>query len=314
MATDALIAVGAGLFSALLAMAFLGGSPMALLLVYVASLPLFLSGLGLGMRAATISVAAGFMGMGMFGGAAVAGLFGLVHALPAWMTTRMVLLQRPAADEAGTPEWYPPGPAIAALTCLGAALLVLAAAFVGGDGLQATISKHLFSAFDVMAPVMTEAQRRDFVDLLVPLFPGMAAASWVIMAAVNAVLSQGLLVRFGRNLRPSPQYRMLELPQWLSWPLVASAALALLGSGEWEYMARNMALVLAVPYFFLGLTVVHAAAHRVAMTGALLAMFYLTLLFSGWAALVVAGIGITEQWLGLRGRFGLSGAVPPDNG
>ena len=313
MATDALIAVGAGLFSAVLAMAFLGGSPMALLLVYVASLPLFLSGLGLGMRAATISAAAGFMGMGMFGGGAVAGLFGLVHALPAWMTTRMVLLQRPAADETGASDWYPPGPAIAALTCLGGALLVLAALFVGGDGLQAVVSQQMTAAFDVMAPIMTEAQRKQFIDLLVPLFPGMAAASWVVMAAVNAILSQGLLVRIGRNIRPSPEYLALELPQWLSWPLVAAAALALLGSGEWEYMARNLALVLAVPYFFLGLAVVHAAAHRVAMTGAVLTLFYLTLLFSGWAALVVAGIGITEQWLGLRERFGLRGAVPPDN-
>ena len=80
-----------------------------------------------------------------------------------------------------------------------------------------------------------------------------------------------------------------------------------------EYIGRNLALVLAVPYFFLGLAIVHSAARRMAMAGLLLVTFYFVIVISGWAALVVVGIGLFEQWIGLRNRFALGGGVPPDD-
>ena len=113
----------------------------------------------------------------------------------------------------------------------------------------------------------------------------------------------------GHNLRPSPAYAGLELPQWMTWPLLGSAALALLGSGEIEYTGRNLAMVLAVPYFFLGLAVIHTWARRLSFTGLILASFYLVLLLSGWVMLVVAGTGMLEQWRGLRKE-----APGPDKG
>ena len=107
MTRDALVAVGAGLLSAVMAMTFLGGLPAALLLVYLAPLPLVLSGLAMGPRASVISVVAGFFGIGLFGGAVSAGIFGLVHALPAWTATRLALLQSTTAgaDGAAVTDW-----------------------------------------------------------------------------------------------------------------------------------------------------------------------------------------------------------------
>ena len=81
-----------------------------------------------------------------------------------------------------------------------------------------------------------------------------------------------------------------------------------------EYTGRNLAMILAVPYFFLGLTVVHAWAHRVSFTGTALVVFYLMLVIWGWAALIVAGIGVIEQWSGLGRRIaGVDENGPPQS-
>ena len=53
----------------------------------------------------------------------------------------------------------------------------------------------------------------------------------------------------------------------------------------------------------LGLAVVHRLARHVAFPGLLLAAVYFSIFLSLWAALVVAAVGILEQWLGLRRRL-----------
>ncbi len=311
MPREALIAAGGGLLSATAAMAFLSGVPGALVIVYLAPLPLFLVGFGLGSRAATIAAGTGFVATGLMGGWLAGGLFGLVQALPAWLVVRLAMLRRSAAtdgDDAATDEWYPPGQVLCALTLLGATLLVVAALATEGS-LKGLVTEQLDVMLQSMASHIGPAERVQVIDMMAPLFPGAAVTSWVVMTVLNAALAQGALVRLERNIRPSPAYIALQLPQWMSWPLVAAAALALLGSGEMEYMGRNLAMVMAVPYFLLGLAVLHGLAHQVAFTGLLLVSFYLVILISGWAALVVAGIGVLEQWIGLRDRFGIGGAT-----
>jgi len=39
------------------------------------------------------------------------------------------------------------------------------------------------------------------------------------------------------------------------------------------------------------------------LPGALLSLVYLVVIFSGWFALFIAGIGILEQWVGLSNRM-----------
>ena len=321
MPKETLIAIGAGVLSAILANAFLSRAPGALVFVYLASLPLFLAGLALGPKAGMVSSAVGFMAAGLFGGGLSAGVYGLMQALPAWMIVRQMLLQRPAGagpgpgngpesiqeaviDPGAAIEWYPLGDMLCWLTMLAAGLLVfMAVAAAGDNGLSALVALNLEQILQSIAPEMDPGRLEATVGIMAPLFPGAAGVSWLLMIIVNVSLAQGLLVKLGHNLRPSPSYRDLQLPQWMSWPLVGSAVLALLGTGEMEYTGRNLAMILAVPYFFLGLTVFHAWAHRVSFTGTVLVFFYLMLVLWGWSALMVAGLGVIEQWTGLSRRM-----------
>ena len=318
MPRDTLIAIGAGLASALASMAFAGGFPFAIVLVYLAPFPLIMAGLGLGFRASLIAALVGFVSTGVFGGPTSAAIFGIVHALPSLITVNLALKSAPAQQDGtnGGVVWYPAGYIAAAIAMLGACLLIAAAIVTAsGQGLSGLLSAHLGAAMKIMAPAMPEESRRAMADALVPLFPGAVVSSWAIMAVVNGALAQGALVRAGRNLRPSPSYTGTDMPGWLSWPLVGAATIALAGmvTGQtgWEYVGRNLAMVVAVPYFLLGLAVVHTLARRVARTGPLLMAFYMVIVVSIWAALVIAAVGVAEQWFGIRNR---QTQTPPGGG
>ncbi len=307
---DALIAVGSGLLSALAALTFLSGSPLALGLVYLAPLPLMMAGLSRGSRVTSIGVLAGVVATGAIGGISTASLFGLAQGLPAWAAVRLALTPLKSSP-AGTINWPPAGNVLSGLTMLGAVFLAFTAIAVE-DGLSVVVAAQLSEAVGVFAPNLAEAERQAMTYALLPLFPGSVAASWVMMAVINASLAQRALVRIDQALRPSPVFSDLALPQWMAWPLVGAAGLALaggaMGAGEVEYLGRNLAIVLAAPYFFVGLAVVHTLARQVGHGGALLIAFYLVILVSLWAALVVAGVGIVEHWFGLRSR--MSAATP----
>ncbi|HEX9702686.1 MAG TPA: DUF2232 domain-containing protein [Rhodospirillales bacterium] len=313
MSKETLIAVGAGVLSAIAGVAFLSRSAGALFFVYVASLPLFMAGLALGPRAVMIGGGIGFFTAGLLGGGFVAGVYGLMQTVPAWLMVKQLLLQRPG-DAGGGAAWYPIGQTLGWLAMLAAGILVMAAIMTGSSepGFAGTIADSLDSILTAMAPQLDEARRAAAVAMMAPIFPGAIGGSAMVMSVVNAVLAQHLVTRMKRNLRPTPAYADLLLPQWMSWPLVGSAALALIGSGDLQFTGRNLTLVLAVPFFFVGLAVVHTWARRVAYTGVVVVVFYLVLLLSGWAMLAVAGLGMAEQWIGLRGRFaGSSRSGPP---
>lgn len=308
MSKQTLIALGLGGLSASVSLAFITGWPGGVLLVYLAPLPLYLAGLGGGISAATIAGATGILTAGLLGGAMAAGIYGLLHALPAWLVVGQTLLKRNAAG--GAAAWYPAGHVLCALATLGGALLLMAALASWGAGttLASAIANGLERGIAAFMPELSQEHRREFVAFLSPMFAGGLGTSWMIMTVLNAAAAQGVLVRIGRNLRPSPRFAALALPGWYGWLLAAAAAAgllgALLGHGEMTYIGRNLAMILAVPYFFLGLAVVHAAVRRISFPATALAFFYFVMIVSGWVALIVAGLGMCEDWAGLRKRFG----------
>jgi hypothetical protein len=87
---------------------------------------------------------------------------------------------------------------------------------------------------------------------------------------------------------------------------------ALLGSGDVEYIGRNLVMIVALPFFVLGAAVVHGLAGRVRARQPLLVVFYVVLFMSGWARMAVVGIGLIEQWVGIRRRWAGSNPVRED--
>ena len=104
-------------------------------------------------------------------------------------------------------------------------------------------------------------------------------------------------------MRPTPRYSRLEAPEWLYWALVFSAVLVLIGGEQIAFIGRNLAIVFAAPFFFIGLGIIHILLRKLSQPIIALSAFYIFTVVLGWPMLALAALGFFEQWVGLREKF-----------
>ena len=300
----AAIAVSCGSVGGCLYLSVTLGTPGALILVYMTQLPLFLAGLWLGAGAAALAGLTGSLVLLAASDLLGAALFSAVNAAPVVLLVRQALLARRRSD--GTFVWYPSGLLTAWLTVLALAGIAAALLLLGGPrGLQSALQGIVGQALDRLA--RRPLPNRDQVaEALAMVIPGIIAASWMMMAAANAALAQGILARFGANWRPTPDLAGLGLPLWLPAALGLAAA-ATLFVGTPRFIGINVIIALSVPFCLAGLAVLHIAARRLTHPTMALVGFYTMAGLFGWPFLVVIILGLLESWLGLRHRLAPQG-------
>lgn len=303
-----LLSIGAGLTSALLYGGVIstngwGGTPASLILVYFAQLPLMLIGLSFGSASGIIAGATGIIALFVAGGAIISGGFALGSAFPSALVSRQALLSRSAAD--GQIEWYPLGSVLAWLVLWGAAVtsVILLVLFSQQNDFPATLQVLLSSTLQKMAPHLSDADRHSLATTVSQILPGVTALSWLAMTVVNACLAQAIAKKLSLNMRQNSDISTLQLPRWLLIALAASALLGLLGSNV-GYMAQNLLLIFLLPLFLVGLAVIHVfARQRQTLRPLILGISYGLIVIIGWPAVLVTGIGLIDQLVGLRQRM-----------
>jgi len=179
-------------------------------------------------------------------------------------------------------------------------MAALLAASGQSGGLEGIIREELTFTMSPFLAGYDESLRQSAIDMAAPFFPSILFFFWLAMMIINAALAQWILVRRNRNLRPTPDITQLELPNFLPMAIAAAGVISLVGEGASAYAARNLVVILSVPYFFSGLGVIHALMRRVANSTLPLALFYIFLLFLGWPIFMIAGLGFIDHWMGLR--------------
>ncbi len=300
MSPNILIAIVAGLTSGLLQAALTLPAAGGLLLAYIAPLPLFLAGLGLGVRGAVIAVLVAGVLSTPFAGLTFAATQMLVYGLPVVVVSRQALLSRD--DGHGQVLWYPPGHLMLWLSGMAMVGLVLALAGLTlfGDGPIA----YLRSVVEPFAAQFTVPEQREMLLAMTDYLPAFFAVSWTLGLIFNGVLAQGLLVRFGHNLRTTPELADFRLP--VAWIGVLVAALLLSSfDGLTGMLGKTLAAIAIVPYFLLGLGVVHGFFRAWKARTMILILFYGLLLL--WPLPVfIAGLGFLKALLGLRAGSNLN--------
>lgn len=302
MSSLALAASGAGVLSAVLHATLLTGSLGALIFAYLAQLPLFLIGLWAGTGGVAIAGLVAAAALAMAGGLTFALAYVMINAVPAAVMTWLAQHNRTKDD--GSTEWFPASGLTMGLLALGvAAFLGFCALFIGEPGgAEGLLSRMIangiraFAAPNIDADTLTST-----AAAIVRVFPGIVTGSWLAMVLANAVLAQGLLVRFHRNFRPSPHMADIELPLWLRGAL----AIALIGAfmpGIAGFLGTNLAVILAAGYALAGLGVVHALLRNSPHRAPLLGVTYLFMFVFGWPVVLAALLGLAEPWLNLRRR------------
>jgi len=246
-----------------------------------------------GVRGAVIAVlVAGGLSM-LFAGPGFAATQAVFYGLPVIVICRQALLSR--SDAQGQAHWYPPGHLLLWLAGMAVAGLVfgLAGLSLFGDGLMAYLNA-------VMAPFADQfpnAEQREVLMALVEYLPAFFAVSWTLGLIFNGVLAQGLLVRFGYNIAPSPKLADISLP--MAWIGTLLAALLLSSmTGLMGVFGKTLAAIAIVPYFVLGLGVVHGFFRPWKGRLGILILFY-GLLFLWPLPVLVAGLGLLNAVLRL---------------
>ncbi len=292
MDRNSLFGIGAGIIAGALVVTPFG---------FAAPFPLFMAGLGLGWPAAALGAASGTVLLGMIGGASSALLYLFTHGAVPVIIARQALLSRQVAN--GT-EWYPAGHLAAWLSGYAALAILIAAMVFFQDAL--TILKETEAYYIAFLESWMKAPAdpimRDEISTFVGWSFGAMAGGWMIMMIVNGTLAQGVLVRMGRNRRPSPKLADFNLPIWLLGGL-AAALLAMWLWRDGAAFGRAWLIVFALPFAIRGLATVHTLSRPWSARTLILAAFYTLLVFLfPWSVAALAGLGVVEQLIQYQRR------------
>jgi len=300
----------AGLLAALLFLSLIHGAANGPLLAFFAPLPLMMAALGLEQAAAVMATSVGAMAVGLVGDWSFGLTFLALAGLPSLMVANRALLWRRA--ENGDIEWYPIGRLLAGLTVSAMAVFVAMALTLPphSEGVRGWMVESLSRTLDAVGDEVTAEQRQLAASTLAAVLPGMVMTVWMLMAVVNALAAQAILVGLKRNRRPNPAYGGLDLPDWLGGVLLAAALLGAAVGGNVGYVAGNMAAVALVPFSLLGVATIHR--HVTARPGAAVGLVFLygvLVVFNVWALIPASGLGLV-RFLQMRFRR----RVPSDGG
>ncbi len=296
-----------GISAAAFAYAFANAETMLVFLAYFSPLPLFVAGLGAGAAPALLGTMVGVGGVyALNPNPYLVGVFAIAVALPVALFCLMALRNRKGVD--GKIYWYPEGYLITAVTlypCL--AFIGLAALMAGQEGgLLGQTAQILQTAFGPLSENLdAEALEgiKAALDVLPRILPALIGCSWIFLILISLVAAQSTLRQQKWNLRDAFSWRNIVIPNWLVLIAGATGAAGFLAPAPFDYLGVNIFAMTCVPFFFVGLAVIHALAATTRASLAFLIVFYIALTFFSGLALLVVLIGSLEQGLRFRQRM-----------
>lgn len=305
----AVVGIGAGLVSALLFAVVITGSPLAVLLFYVAPLPVFIAALGWNHRAGLMAVTVGSLAIAFELRPVVGMAFAVGAAIPAWWIAYLSLLGR--ADASGHVEWYPLG-RILMWICLTSALVTVggAAAISSSHEAYVSIIRHELLSFltgqgrpgFAMPSAVGNLSVEELARILTQAVPYVAAASFVPMICANLWLGARTVALSGRLPRPWPFIPSAQMPREAAFALGLAVFLGFL-PGFIGFFGAALSGAFFAGYALTGLTTIHVLTLRQSWRFGALSGLYAVLFFGlVWLVPLLALLGLADSLFDLRRR------------
>lgn len=310
------IGIGAGLVAALLFGVVITGSPLAMLLSYVAPLPVLIASLGWRHRSGLLAAAAGGIVTAITMRPEAGLAFVIGWALPAWWIAYLALLGRPGN---GIVEWYPLGRLLLWMAGV-SGLITLAGIVAIGDGdveayrtvLRRTIAAVLRAGMspDAGAVPDSPASSDALADILVGVVPLVASAVFLLIFTLNLWLAAKAVQISGRLPRPWPFIPATAMPR-SALAVLAGAAILCVLPGFWGVAGLSLLGAVTIAFALQGLALLHLVTRERTGRGAILGVTYVLVLFVGHTVLpLFAVLGAADTAFALRNRFRLGPAGP----
>jgi hypothetical protein len=287
-----LVGLGAGAAASLLFASVASGSLAAIVLFYLAPLPILIAALGWSHWAGLIAAVVVGVVIGYLSGFFFISVF--VIAFGAWWLGYLALLARPAANGGGEAlEWYPVGRLVLWAAVLGSLVVAAAIPNFGSDleSLQAGLRR-------IYARVLPD---QSMVEALVWAVPPAAAVFSTVINVANLYLAARAVRVSGRLMRPWPDLPSMALPGSTLGFLIAAAAGTMLPDLLGVF-SRIVAGGLLMALALLGYAVLHAITRGMDSRLFLLAGAYIASFVIVWLLLAVALLGAAEILFSLRAR------------
>lgn len=302
------VGLASGLAAALLFATITTGSAFAVILFYLASMPLFIAGLGWGWITAAVGGLVATVVLGLAINLTSASIFSVSVAAPVIILCYRFFLSRTNPD--GTVDWYPPGELLVWI-CGIASFIVTVGVIAMSAGAASPVEAFapLMSAgIKEMADSITNADQRpsdEEIEMtaraLAQLLPPTAAAFWVITTVINMFIAGRVVRGSGLLQRPWPELKSVTIPQKMSLVFVAALALSFVG-GYVGVAGTIVTATLMLAFALQGLAIVHVITGNQQSRGIILFALYLAILVLGWPLLVMTILGLLEPNLRLRER------------
>ena len=317
-----LIALIAGVASALMFASIISGALISLVLFYLSPLPLMVVAIGWGALYASLGGIAAAIGLGALFGLPYCLAFAVTVALPAWWLGHLALLGRHVGPAAPVPagaaapsdaeiEWYPVGRILlwiagfATLTTL-AALLTLG---TDADSITASLRRGLMRILRSSDPTPS-GETDQFIDALVRLAPAAATIVSMMTLTLNLWLSAKVTATSGRLRRPWPELMTAELPGTTLVVLCVAIALCFT-SGLVAIVAQIATAALMMAYALTGFAVLHTVTLALKSRAFWLGSAYAVVVVFGWPVIAMIVLGLADAVFGVRQRFWRSRLPPP---
>jgi hypothetical protein len=307
-----LIGVSAGAATALLFASVASGSPLSVLLFYLAPLPILIAALGWSHWAALIAAIVASAGLAALFGSFFFVAFLLGVGLPAWWLGYLALLARPVPN--GSPdklEWYPVGHLVVWAALLGALVVIATMLNFGTDeeSFRAALRSALERAFNIQgaapsspgAPSPRLPERSRLIEFLVGALPPAAAVLTTITNVVNLWLAARIVKVSGRMRRPPPDLSAMQFPSYAP-PLTAAAVAGSFLPGLIGIASGVVAAATLMAYAILGFAVLHAVTRGMNSRPLALGGVYVAVIVFGWPVLMMTLLGLADAVFDVRGR------------
>lgn len=308
--TTIIIGFVAGAAGAVLFAAAGTGSVLSFALFYIATLPLFIVGLGWGWLASAAAIVSGTLATGMLGGQTAAIMFLIAFALPSGWLCHLSLLYQDGGDgnAADAREWYPVGLLLCWVAAIGAGLTMSSILFFGG-----TVEGFSTFVHEVFGPMLMRIEETgarqapdqqaidNFLDLLVQLLPIMLVSSWMTVTFANLYGGGKIAMLSGRLARPWPNLWQIELPARFSMVPIGAFLVSFLGG--WIGLAGTIVMTAAIlAYVIQGFSVLHSISRGFAARVFILMLAYGSVIVLAFPALLLAALGLAETVFNLRAK------------
>jgi hypothetical protein len=293
MLQQLVMALGAGLASALLFVLPAKGSILAMVIGVVAPLPLMIAALGFGPRAGFLGVCTGTVTIALVLHPILAVVFLLSVAGPAlllsWIAVR-------SPEKPGIPlAWI-----VVVTTLLGwAGIAVLGWRYPSYEAavsdLAARLAPMFLTVFGSAEAIPGGLSANEFATYVVTGMAPIMAAWGVLGLALNLWLAARVVQISGLLMLPWPGLpARLRLPRGLFWGFGLALAACLL-PGVYRIFAATAATAALTGFALHGLALVHAVTRgQGARTVILAAIYAVTVALFPWPLLIAAGLGLAD--------------------